>query len=612
MEKNVGRRVRVVLMNIYSLRFKLIGYFLILILLPLFVVSFFTYRNSTHIIEQKISESFSNSLFVLQKRVDDILQHARYAATPFLIDSHNLEFVQKTINPGDYDDLMKMDDVMRQLQTLKLSDSNIYSISLYDINDRMVLTSEKKIIYGNTGDLNKFNNIIENYANQNRWFLDKWPVSTYLTYGKNLLTYPIPLDPSDENRQAGYLLIHISEDTISEYVKQLNLEGEGSITFILDRDGTSLANVSLSQNDAFSALFGKKPRALEYMANVIAEEQGSYNVTMEGQHFLVVSRTSESTGFKYVTLVPKNHWNREILALRNGLVVIAILTVVAALLLALLFMRNIYRPMHRLLKAMNKSVDIADFNYQIEEQRKDEFGVLFSGFNSMIRRIQLLIKNLYQERLLKQEMELKLMQSRMNPHFLYNTLNSIYSIAKLSGLHEVTDMTYSLSNFFRLSLRGGDWITVKEMLHHLDYYLRIQKIRYRGRFEMTTDVEDELLDVPILKLLLQPLVENAIIHGLETKEGKGNITIVGYREGEHYVLSVSDDGLGMEETKLEEIRHALSLPQHDGDMFALHNVQMRIKHYYGPQYGLEIYSAPLKGTTVEITLPVSTGREKHV
>src|SRR5690606_26200908 len=144
-----------------------------------------------------------------------------------------------------------------------------------------------------------------------------------------------------------------------------------------------------------------------------------------------------------------------------------------------------------------------DFNHEIKEKRKDEFGMLYANFNTMIDNIQQLVKSLYKEKLNKQEIELKLMQSRMNPHFVYNTLNSIYSMAKLHGIHELTEMSYSLSHFFRHSLKGGDWITVKETLEHLNNYLNIQKIRYRDKFDVIVDIEDHLLEVPILKLLLQ-------------------------------------------------------------------------------------------------------------
>jgi two-component system sensor histidine kinase YesM len=169
-------------------------------------------------------------------------------------------------------------------------------------------------------------------------------------------------------------------------------------------------------------------------------------------------------------------------------------------------------------------------------------------------------------------------------------------------------MTYALSHFFRHSLKGDDWISVREMLEHIQYYLRIQKIRYRDKFDVTIDVEDELMEMPVLKLLLQPLVENAIIHGIEMKKGKGSITVSGYRLGADVVFTVSDDGLGMSSERLKEVREFLrSGVQSSDQIFALSNVNNRIKHYYGENYGLQIYSQPDQGTTLEATLPKPAG-----
>ncbi|WP_156158149.1 sensor histidine kinase [Gordoniibacillus kamchatkensis] len=368
-----------------------------------------------------------------------------------------------------------------------------------------------------------------------------------------------------------------------------------------------LDSVLGGQQDSLSVQFGEKPVFLKHLDRIIHEQEGRFSEIVGGKELLVVFRTSKTTGFKYVGFVPREDWNREIVNLRNGVLAVAAVTLALAMVLAYVFMKSIYNPMFLLLKAMKQSVGTTDFDFQIKEQRKDEFGILFAGFNTMMRNLQQLVKNLYEEKLLKQEFELKLLQSRMNPHFLYNTLNSIYSIAKLHGVREVTDMAYALSHFFRHSLKGDDWITVKEMLEHIENYFRIQKIRYRDKFDLSVDVEDELMDMPVLKLLLQPLAENAIIHGIEMKSGKGMIHINGYRLGANAVFVVADDGLGIEPERLEAIQAQLVEGVQHSELFALSNVNKRIKHYYGDQYGLNIFSELHKGTTVEVVLPFSSG-----
>ncbi|MCY9668381.1 histidine kinase [Paenibacillus alginolyticus] len=600
-------------MNIHSLRFKLTVYFLILIIVPMLVVSYFFYQNSTHIIEEKISESVSTTLLMIETSIENVLEQSRFVATPFLVNTKNREFLEREIHLSDYEDLNKLNQIMSDLKGMEISGQNIYSISLYNSINRMLLTSEKNMFFYPNEEMNHIEKLIAEEGGAPRWFLEKWPSSTYLTARPNYITYPISLDPSESGIRKNILFVHVSESTISEYIKNLNKTDNGLKTLILTKDGRSIVQTNIDKNKLFSVEFGEQPSMIKQLDRITSEKEGSFSENFAGREVLVVFRTSEKTGFKYVNFVPREDWNKEITNLRNGVIVLDLLAALAAMLLAYLFMKSIYNPMFRLLKAMKQTVDKKDFDYQIIEQRKDEFGILFLGFNAMIRNIQQLIKNLYQEKLLKQEFELKLMQSRMNPHFLYNTLNSIYSIAKLHGVHEVTDMAYALSHFFRHSLKGDDWITVKEMLDHIDNYLKIQKIRYRDKFEVSIDVEDELMDMPILKLLLQPLVENAIIHGVEMKGGKGAISITGYQLDESVVFVVSDDGLGMTTQRLEEIReHLKSGGGSSSELFALSNVDQRIKHYYGEGYGLEIFSQLNKGTTIEVYLPAYHRRDDLV
>ncbi|CAH0120641.1 MULTISPECIES: sensor histidine kinase [unclassified Paenibacillus] len=595
-------------MNIHSLRFKLIVYFLILICLPLGVVSFFAYQSSTAIIEDKVSESVATNLRMLEESVESVLRESRYSVTPFLINIPYRQFLQKEIDLTDYGDLSRINQIMSEMNSIQNSARNIYSIRLYNSRNRMLLTSEKTMYFYPNNEVLHIEGLLARGAASPHWHLENEAGFTYMTRKANYITYPIRLDPTDDGT---ILFVHVSEYTISDYIKKINANDNGMKMLVLTNDGQSLSH---TEDDGLlpPLRFGESPSFLKNSKLIEEQEQGSFTEKVGGEDLLVVFNTSQSTGFKYLAFVPREDWNREVVNLRNDIALVAAIAVGAMLILSFLFIEHIYRPMFRLLSAMKQFAVKKDFGYQIEEKRKDEFGILFEGFNRMTQNLQQLVKNLYEEKLLKQEFELRLMQSKINPHFLYNTLNSIYSIAKIHGVREVSEMTYALSHFFRHSLKGDDWITVKEMLDHIQYYLRIQKIRYRDKFEVTIDVEDELMEMPILKLLLQPLVENAIIHGIEMKKGKGTIEVTGYRTGDDVVFAVSDDGLGMTEERLEEVRkHLESGVQSSDDIFALTNVNNRIKHYYGQQYGLQIYSQPGQGTTLEVILP-QRGGGNHV
>ncbi len=599
-------------MNRYSLRFKLIAYFFTLILIPLLVVSIFSYYASATIIERNVSESMNKSQLFIQKNMEDILVGVRSSVTPFLLNFQIREFLSQETNVSQYEHFTSLQYVMRELNSMKQSNFFISSISLYDLNDHRLVTSEEVIVEDYSGELERLSDIVAKLPEQQQWIFGKWPLTAYSTFDKYYITYPIPLR-DDHGQLFSYLFIHVKQDTLTEYMRNLNRDASGFVTTILSAEGHSLVDIN-NGNDAFpfSLRVGEKLE-LEHADDIETSKSGSFVDHVNNQQVMVVFQTSDDTQFKYVTLVPFEAWTREMVSLRNGVIVVACLTALLALVVAIFFTRSIYHPMQLLLRHMRMLTEHEGLNEHIQVQRKDEFGILFQGFNTMVDNIKQLIKHLYHERLLKQDMELKLMQSRMHPHFLYNTLNSIHAIAKLHGIQEVSEMVYALAHFFRLSFKGDDFLTVKQMVEHLEFYLRIQKIRYKDKFQISFDIEDDIMDQSVFKFLLQPLVENAIIHGLELKETSGKITISGYKVQDNVVFTVSDDGLGITDEEIERIKQKLAGESNTtDDMFALMNTNQRIKNYYGDQYGIEIYSVLGKGTTVEVIIPFQHRGDHHV
>lgn len=231
-----------------------------------------------------------------------------------------------------------------------------------------------------------------------------------------------------------------------------------------------------------------------------------------------------------------------------------------------------------------------------------ELQSLTDSVNIMANRLESLIEQsrLEQENLKKAE--LSTLQAQINPHFLYNTLDAIIWVAEAGQSDSVIAITQSLSDFFRISLSSGaDWIPLSQEIKHLSGYLAIQKIRYRDILNYDIDVPEELSDVFILKLLLQPLVENAIYHGIKYRRGGGTIHVKGRREGDMLHFSVSDTGRGMTAERLAEVRERMRSPtptrSSDGSGFGLSNVDRRIRLYYGQEIGLEIQSSE-EGTCV--------------
>ena len=241
-----------------------------------------------------------------------------------------------------------------------------------------------------------------------------------------------------------------------------------------------------------------------------------------------------------------------------------------------------------------------------------EIDELSYNFNDKIIRIKELIENIKIEQKNKKNTELWLLQAQINPHFLYNTLDTVVWMAEAGDSKKVVDMITALSSFLRIGLnKGKKFIQIREEIRHIESYLKIQKFRYDDILEYSIEIENSLYDMRILKLLLQPLVENALYHGIKYKREGGSIRIRGYEKDNNIILEVIDNGVGMDENKQNKIKAVIentSLENSDiirtnGDSFGLYNVAERIRLYYGNEYGLDIESRENVGTTVTIILP---------
>jgi two-component system sensor histidine kinase YesM len=247
----------------------------------------------------------------------------------------------------------------------------------------------------------------------------------------------------------------------------------------------------------------------------------------------------------------------------------------------------------------------------------DEISDLGRSFNIMLGKIRMLLDQSIKEQQEMKKAELKALQAQINPHFLYNTLESIIWMTEAGKKEQVIQLVKSLSTLFRISLsKGKEWITIGKELEHLQSYLTIQQMRYRDILSYQIEIDSLLHPFPILKMTLQPIVENAIYHGIKNKRGQGSVTVRGYAEdNKNIIWVVQDNGVGMSEARLEKVRSYLNeveTPTETGNEvsggFGLHNVHQRIRLYYGESYGVEVDSKETKGTTVTIRIPMKRGQ----
>lgn len=283
-------------------------------------------------------------------------------------------------------------------------------------------------------------------------------------------------------------------------------------------------------------------------------------------------------------------------------------TTVCSISIILLILFNALRLTHNITKPIDqlceKAKQLGDGEFQIEpiQTNSIEIQTLDEGFHEMAGRIQTLLNRIKAEQMVLRRTELELLQAQINPHFLYNTFDSIVWLAETQRNKEAIQMVTSLSTFFRNSLsKGKDIITIEAEQSQVCSYLEIQKIRYSDILDYEIDISPTLLSYTIPKLTLQPLVENAIYHGIKHKRTKGKLMIRGWEDGDNIVFSIEDNGIGMSEEQLQDLEDKMLEDRSKG--FGLSNVQKRLKLYCGESYGLTFLSTKQVGTTVLVRIP---------
>jgi two-component system sensor histidine kinase YesM len=270
---------------------------------------------------------------------------------------------------------------------------------------------------------------------------------------------------------------------------------------------------------------------------------------------------------------------------------------------------SIYIPIKKL-HDVTATITKNDLQALVTSQNVDEITELGMSFNIMIGKIRQLLDGKIKEQESLKKAELKALQAQINPHFLYNTLDTIVWMAQANKIDEVVHIVQTLSNFFRIALsKGEDWITIEQEIEHVRCYLTIQKLRYHNILDYKIEVDEDILSGAILKLTLQPLVENALYHGIKNKRKGGTITARAKRAGENEVmLEIIDDGVGFTPYRLAKLQAALEDDSGEivfsGSGFGVENVHKRIQLYYGKQYGVVVQSKYQEGTHVTVKIPL--------
>ena len=397
------------------------------------------------------------------------------------------------------------------------------------------------------------------------------------------------------NRE-GVVFIDLNYSAISELCDQNSIGSKGYV-FLLDQDGNVVYHPQ--QQQLYNEL---QTENIDLVMNT--DKETLMDGSGDNARIYTISR-SEKTGWTVVGCTNVAELLKDSKKARSIYVLVAAILVVVALVLSNFIARNITRPLQQLRDSMAR-VQEGDFGAaEVEVTSRNEVGSLTRSFNVMTSRIQELMKQNIYEQQQKRKSELKALQSQINPHFLYNTLDSIIWMAEGKKNEEVVVMTASLARLLRQSISNEEeQVPIGQEVEYARSYLTIQKMRYKDKLEFQIQVDAQIMGVPIIKLVLQPLIENAIYHGLKYKEGKGLLIVRGYREGENAVLQIRDNGAGMDEQTLSHIfeKHKVN---YRSNGVGVYNVQKRLQLYYGMDYGITYSSKQGDGTTASIVIPMN-------
>lgn len=485
--------------------------------------------------------------------------------------------------------------ILNQFQTILDSRSDIRNVGIISKNGRMLINDGSKSV---NQDLD---------LNTQEWYataLEK-PNGPILTssHVQHIISGERPWvitlsrgirDRSGSGEKEGVFFIDLNYSAISGLCDQSTVGTKG-YAFILDAKGNIVYHPQ--QQQLYNEL------QTENISLIMDTDEDTVLTGTGNDGKLYSISRSEKTGWTVVDCTNVKELLSKSRQAQSVYVLTAIILVIVALLFSRFMARSITLPIQKLRDSMKK-VQEGDFSVSdVVVDSKNEIGSLTKSFDVMTHRIHELMEQNVHEQEEKRKSELKALQSQINPHFLYNTLDSIIWMAEGKKNEEVVLMTASLARLLRQSISNEDEVVpIANEVEYARGYLTIQKMRYKDKLEFQIDVDSSILYIPLIKLVLQPIIENAIYHGLKYKESKGLLIVKGFMKDGNAVLQVIDDGVGMDADTLAHIYDRHKVNYHSNGV-GVYNVQKRLKLYYGEDYGITYTSELGKGTTATITIP---------
>lgn len=588
---------------------KLIVIFLIVIILPEVVLSAFSAYLGSYSLKNKVMKSTQETTRQMIDNIDNEINNTMNLAMQVTSDRKLKEILaqeKKTTTASYYEDEQYMNNLIDMAFVTSFAVENIYICSY----NGMVYTSDKNYLSLRT----------EYDFTRTQWFafmkrsgtntliLSTYDRAAVIQEGAEKKLFSIVKKIYDENnrKEVGCIIVDLSCNTLGNLLQDMN-NNKGQKVVIVDDNKTIVYHPD-------SRDIGTQFRS-DYISDALMRKSGY--LESEKENKFVAFSTSEITKWSVIYELEATALLSDIRNLRIVIIATTLLCIIVSLYLAFTVKRSMTEPITQLQKKM-KQVGKGDFDIDVDTGTQDEIGQLASSFDKMVKKTKQLIDNVYQSEIYQKEAELNALQAQINPHFLYNTLQTIDMMAEAEGADSISDACQALSKMYRYSInRGQEYVSLKEEISHIKNYMIIQKLRFGKKIDIFYEVETGCCELLIVKLLIQPLVENAVVHGIEKSIGKCQVVVRAYQKDEKLVIQVEDDGDGIPGERLEQLNNRLEnysrndivhKVSYEGthSSIGLENTNARIKLYFGEEYGIRISSKEGVGTLVELNLPVKT------
>ena len=587
-----------------NIKYKLFVTYIVIISIPILFFGFLSYEMSSSVLQNDFIKYKQQINEQVVRNIDENLKNLTRQSMSVYTNMDDILFVMNTpTNKLDTQYLQAYDRVADFFRSVIQSNDKIFGFTLTSLDGEIKFYIDRYV-----GNLNLFN------VKDEPWFSNTLSLNgSPLLLGPHLNKF---LSPDSYNRNpvisisralidlekdeaCGILVLDQDITQFSGIATNVEIDPEETIA-IIDKTSTIISsNKSLNDSVSKTLLSVTSPGV-----------PGFRRVEIEGENMLITYGESKEFGWKVISMLPVSVINQKGLFLRNINLSLLIILIIVSFILSILISNFITFPLKKLMLSFKK-LQQGDFDVRVSIKGEDELARIGSTFNTMVANIHGLIEQKYEIGILRKQAELESLQSQINPHFLYNTLSSIKTVIQRRDFDKALIIVQNLSDIFRYNLNRGKYIVkFSEELEHMKKYLFIQECRFMGKYEVFFDIDEEVLDLDIIRLTLQPIVENAIYHGIEAKRGKGEIRIAAKVFKDEYYIYISDNGPGIPEQELLQINQALdNTPEvqlkGNPEKQGIYNVNARIKFHFGNSYGLKIVSNPNINTTVKITLPTS-------